>query len=370
MIDMNHSSPALRRNLLKIYKKPMDSKAQHHAGLLLDRYLADHDHAHPEKRTELMEHAIQACADMLGIPESTIYENKYIRWLSDLGQLQNPPDHPQITRTAWDHNAVAGLFRTKSRLAVGLGIDNVLETGIRLHHTYGVPVIPGSSIKGVTASFVKRFLMDARESNGSDTQLKGSKENDSTAIESDSDSFIDKNQYREIFGDSDQSGLIAFHDAWIVPWNRIPENMDSNLQNQSENKHELPLDPKWYGLVHDVMTPHHKDYYNNGSQYPTDFDDPSPIRYLSVHGDFLFSLSTEDTSDTGKAWLKWTFQVMSAALDVFGIGGKTTSGYGRLIPYDSALRVKSYDIIGSKKSDSPSASQETRKNPNSRSKKR
>ena len=32
------------------------------------------------------------------------------------------------------------------RLIVGLGGDNVLETGITLHHTYGVPIIPGSAM--------------------------------------------------------------------------------------------------------------------------------------------------------------------------------------------------------------------------------
>src|ERR1700680_515711 len=40
-----------------------------------------------------------------------------------------------------------------SRLIVGLGSENVLETGIRLHHTYGLPVIPGSALKGLAAHY-------------------------------------------------------------------------------------------------------------------------------------------------------------------------------------------------------------------------
>ena len=42
---------------------------------------------------------------------------------------------------------------TAGRLIVGLGSENVLETGIRLHHTYGLPIIPGSAFKGLAAHY-------------------------------------------------------------------------------------------------------------------------------------------------------------------------------------------------------------------------
>jgi CRISPR-associated protein Cmr6 len=41
----------------------------------------------------------------------------------------------------------------QGRLIVGLGGDNVLETGLTLHHTYGVPLIPGNALKGLAAHY-------------------------------------------------------------------------------------------------------------------------------------------------------------------------------------------------------------------------
>ena len=42
-----------------------------------------------------------------------------------------------------------------TRVAVGLGIDSPLEIGLRLHYTYGMPVLPGPAIKGVTAAYCR-----------------------------------------------------------------------------------------------------------------------------------------------------------------------------------------------------------------------
>ena len=49
-----------------------------------------------------------------------------------------------------------------SRLIVGLGSENVLETGIRLHHTYGMPIIPGSALKGLAAHYCDQVWGDNR----------------------------------------------------------------------------------------------------------------------------------------------------------------------------------------------------------------
>ena len=41
------------------------------------------------------------------------------------------------------------------RLIVGLGNESVYETGMTFHPIYGIPYIPGSSLKGVLRSFFR-----------------------------------------------------------------------------------------------------------------------------------------------------------------------------------------------------------------------
>ena len=51
------------------------------------------------------------------------------------------------------------------RLALGLGLDNVYETGITLHHTYGIPYIPASSLKGVVRSWIITHFFATHQAN-------------------------------------------------------------------------------------------------------------------------------------------------------------------------------------------------------------
>jgi CRISPR type III-B/RAMP module RAMP protein Cmr6 len=185
----------------------------------------------------------------------------------------------------------------QGRLIVGLGGDNVLETGITLHHTYGVPIIPGSALKGLAAHYCDRVWGNA------DTKFQRTKE------------------YHEIlFGTTDDSGHITFHDAWISP---------ESLRGDETG-----------GLVLDVMTPHHRDYYSGNTQRqpdghekliaPTDFDDPTPVTFLSVAGAFHIAVSCDVPGEAGNHWAKLAFDLLKEALHEWGVGGKTSSGYGRL----------------------------------------
>lgn len=175
---------------------------------------------------------------------------------------------------------------TEGRLIAGLGGQSTLETGITLHHTYGTPVIPGTSLKGLASHYCEEVwgVTDARFKKG--------------------DKF-----HHEIFGDQDDAGFVTFHDAWIAP---------ESLKKDS-------------GLVLDVMTPHHREYYGKAGP-PTDFDDPNPVSFLSVTGRFLLIVScggiTPDANS--KRWAELALELLLAAAADWGVGGKTNSGYGRL----------------------------------------
>ena len=41
------------------------------------------------------------------------------------------------------------------RFVVGLGAAHVLETGITLHRLFGLPIVPGSALKGAARAYAK-----------------------------------------------------------------------------------------------------------------------------------------------------------------------------------------------------------------------
>ena len=54
-------------------------------------------------------------------------------------------------------------FKTSRPLVAGLGNSNVLETGLSLNPTYGLPMIPASTIKGITAHYCATVLGSENE---------------------------------------------------------------------------------------------------------------------------------------------------------------------------------------------------------------
>lgn len=249
-----------------------------HPGLVLARCLEYHDEQQQGKR-KLLDAAIRA-QDAPALQQ--LYRLAYERWKGSL---------PQPSRSA--ELAVDG------RLVVGLGAESVLETGIRLHQTYGVPIIPGSALKGLAAHYCDRVWGEA------DRRFK-----------KDAGEF-----FKTIFGTTQDAGHIVFHDAWITPESLAGDNS---------------------GLILDVMTPHHGDYYSGNTRErsggkkdiipPTDFDDPNPVAFLSVTGRFFVAVSCDAGGPEGEKWTQLALDLLQGALRDWGAGGKTSSGYGRLVP--------------------------------------
>ncbi len=177
--------------------------------------------------------------------------------------------------------------KVKNRLAINLGSESVLETSISLHRVFGVPFIAGSSLKGMTAAFIRQY----------------------------GDWKKDGDFYITIFGDENNAGFITFYDALYVPDTGFPD----------KDKIKRPL-------YADVMTTHHQDYYsekkeNNRMLPPADWDNPNPVPFVSATGEYLIALSAPEGC---KDWITLTFDILGFALATEGIGAKTSSGYGRL----------------------------------------
>ena len=110
-----------------------------HAGLLLQRYLCENatgEGGNPEEKKAILRAAIKATEDA---ELRTLYQAAYKRRHDSL-----PGDSAQV---------VLATPERSSRLIVGLGLENVLEAGIRLHHNYGLPIIPGSALKGLATHY-------------------------------------------------------------------------------------------------------------------------------------------------------------------------------------------------------------------------
>ncbi len=233
-----------------------------HAGLWFDKYLSQQlpqgASVGPDQKTP-QQKLVEECA---GISEPDGYKAFFERWQSTLHSFGAKQKEAKV----------------QGRLAVGLGDESVIETAVTLHHTYGVPYIPGSALKGLAANFAHQRLND-------DTWRKGGK------------------GHTVLFGSTEEAGFITFFDALYVP--------GSGVNGQV--------------LQPDVITIHHQEYYQGGKSAPTEWDNPNPVSFLSAAGKYLIALAGPDDE-----WTNTAFSILGQALQDAGVGAKTSSSYGRL----------------------------------------
>lgn len=201
-----------------------------------------------------------------------IYESYYRRWVIFLQEI----------------NAHSEIATTAGRMVVNLGADNVAEVRVALHHTYGMPYIPGTALKGLAAHYANSDM-------GADWG-KG------TAA------------YEAIFGTGKTAGYVTFYDALLIP-------EDSNPQP----------------LQKDTITGHHQNYNKGDNVPPADWDRPTIIPFISVHGKFLIAISGDEKAK------HVAMEILRLALLNEGIGAKTSSGYGRLV-FESHAADRSKEI--------------------------
>ncbi|NLL37340.1 MAG: type III-B CRISPR module RAMP protein Cmr6 [Fretibacterium sp.] len=277
---------AIRSNLVE----QLELSDGQNASLLLSRYLKEIKVGEAEQ-----EKAQEARKELFRVAQGAVKDE-------GVGSLYKAAFESR--QKALDGITEARNFKTTSRLIAGLGASSVLETGLTLNPIYGTPMIPGSSLKGIAAHYCSTVLGRADEgflSPLTEERSKGTRK---------------AGQFYEILfgkvGDNEEeseAGFLNFYDAWILP---------GSLKDS---------------LWHDVMTPHHSNYYGDNEDRiaPTDFDDPNPVTFLSVKGEFEVRLGCADPQDAvQKSWLLLAFDILKGALEYYGVGGKTRSGYGRM----------------------------------------
>jgi CRISPR-associated protein Cmr6 len=227
-----------------------------HAGLWHDKYLPDFE---PQTKQTHLDEVTQICK------HTEAYADYYRRWKDLLKRAQ----------------AYTVELVTQSRMIVGIGEASVRDIGIMLHHTYGVPFIPGSSLKGLAAAYARK--------------LPGWEPNSES--------------YRTLFGDGRQSGVVDFMDAIWVP------------------------DPLIHPLSVDIINVHYQSYYTNFGKGNNDqevqrmfMEAPVPNYFVCVKPKVTLLLAVNGPVE----WTQSAMQLLQLAADEVGVGAKTNAGYGRL----------------------------------------
>jgi CRISPR-associated protein Cmr6 len=254
---MTDKTTEARRNALIGLDFPSE-----HAGLVLHKYLKAHQPESQGER-EVIEH-------LATIQTSEIYQGAFERWHAAMAAQE----------------AVVATVTTVTPLAIGLGNGSPLEIGLSLHHTFGVPYLPGSALKGLA-------LRAALAHGVNDEALR--------ILFGSPPQHNSRNEF-----DAGSAGQIIFWDGWLEPSKK-------------------PV------LQRDVMTVHHQAYYGSSgkSGYPTDFDDPNPVGFISVRPGTRFCIAIGSNPQEGmEAWRYVALELLQYGLEQLGLGGKTNAGYG------------------------------------------
>lgn len=262
--------------------------------------------------------------------DGKVPDNERSNWLTALANIAIDHDYPSyFARWKATFNAPGDhVFELSlaSRLLVGHGNSSATDVGLTLHYPWGVPVIPGSALKGLLAHYVDSTY------GPEDPTLVPWEQPDAERERAAYQGVIWRGRrivrgpgdvYRALFGAPDaeedevmrargfdagaSAGLVTFHDALYVPGS-VPDDKP---------------------FAADVLTVHHKGYYDSGGRGspPNDYESPTPVAFLTVRpgARMLFALS-------GPAdWTELAGQLLRDALDEWGVGGKTSAGYGHLV---------------------------------------
>jgi len=222
-------------------------------------------------------------------------------------------------------------LKTAYRLVIGAGYPSFIENGFLFHHVYGIPYIPGETLKGLARavfilsvaeamkgkfdpSKIEEVLSEEAEEEISE-EAKGVFHQIPEKINIILDNYTIENPvetFRKIFGSKKRRGQVIFFDAYPVEF------------NPSEH------------FEADIMNPHYRKYYQSqsGKEAPADWLSPNPIHFLALKEGIVFEFSLglapfEPMEDNEEKLLLGTAKkLLEVGLKNFGVGNKKRKGYG------------------------------------------
>lgn len=191
------------------------------------------------------------------------------------------------------------------RLFTGLALGGAIETGAMVHHTYGMPMIAGSSIKGAVRAyaeyiFAKRKTVDGEEVIDYRIEVKNGEKIKHLQFDVANQQILDVLFGAESDDDNAEAGYLIWHDAWWIP----------NVKNEQNP------------FVDEIVTVHHQKYYQGKLDEALDIESPIPNQQIAITGSFYFTIQGE------KAWVDYALELLKGALQYQGLGAKGSNGYG------------------------------------------
>jgi CRISPR-associated protein Cmr6 len=245
-----------------------------------------------------------------------VKKREYIESFTEIlkGKKPQPPLKPEgVIRESFK-------LKTAYRFVIGAGYPSFIENGFLFHHVYGIPYIPGETLKGLARTV---FILSVAEAIKGETKLSKIEEGLSEEAEGISyqipekiniilDNYTIENPvetFRKIFGSKKRRGQVIFFDAYPVKF-KPSEHFEA-----------------------DIMNSHYGEYYQSGKA-PADWLNPNPIHFLALKEgiDFEFSLGLaplepmEDYEE--KLLLETARRLLEVGLKNFGVGNKKRKGYG------------------------------------------
>jgi CRISPR-associated protein Cmr6 len=190
--------------------------------------------------------------------------------------------------TRWERNveltnAEPFSLKTDWRFITGLGRKGPLEAGFTFNR-YGFPILPGSSVKGLARAWAIYEL--------------GGEEK----AEEDDD-------FKAIFGRATKSADEPGASGNAIFFDAIPAAI------------KLPE------LQLDIMNPHYPDYYSD-NQFPTDWQNPKPVYFLTVAPSTVFRFAVGWRGTLNATLHEKAVKWLKEGLTNLGAGAKTSAGYG------------------------------------------
>lgn len=277
------------RNDLKSVIKNINSA---HAGLLMQKGLKiwDTNSEKPIKKA-----LIKTISD---VKAGELYKLAFNRWFNltysneELG-INKESEFAHLSATV------------NGRLFTGLALGGAIETGAMVHHTYGMPMIAGSSIKGAVRAyaeyiFAKRKTVDGEEVIDYRIEVKNGEKIKHLQFDVANQQILDVLFGAESDDDNAEAGYLIWHDAWWIP----------NVKNEQNP------------FVDEIVTVHHQKYYQGKLDEALDIESPIPNQQIAITGSFYFTIQG------APVWVKYALDLLKGALQYQGLGAKGSNGYG------------------------------------------
>jgi CRISPR-associated protein Cmr6 len=244
-----------------------------------------------------------------------------------------------IAQQPW-HPPTATLLHAqlKARLMVNMAGGVMENAGLQLDR-YGLPIIPGSAVKGCARRAALAALREWCET-GVKPDDEGNLFKDLCAGFTTPAEMLTAIAHTFGWVEKDWSTADADHSdfAWACKQSSETfQEVASQLAVQKQFAGSIAFldarpnkDP---GLVLDVLTPHHTKYYesNNPNAVATDTEDPVPVFFPAIkeqNGVDHFTFPLVPLRRANQSLLTTAQEALRTGLEVFGLGAKTNAGYG------------------------------------------